>query len=473
MTAEALRAAFDAQREAFAAGAPDVARSLEALALLRDGLRARQGELLEAVSDDFGGRAFEETRMLELFPVYDRIRHARGHLREWARRRRVRSSWFLWPSRAFIQYQPLGVVGVMGVWNYPILLTLGPVVEALAAGNHVIVKPSEIGPRSAEVLAALIADVFPPAYVHCVTGGPDVGASFSALPFDHLFFTGSARVGRLVMRAAAANLTPVTLEMGGKSPAIVHGSYPLGRAVERLMAGKLYNAGQTCVAPDYVLLPEGREAEFEAAARRVVAALYPSLVANPDYTRIVNRRHYDRLRGLLDDAESSGARVVTINPAGEPFTAEQRVLPPVLVFDPAADLAVMQEEIFGPILPVVTYASLDDAIDFVNARPRPLALYYFDEDERRVDHMLARTLSGGVTINDCVYHLAQHNLPFGGVGASGMGHHHGFNGFETFSKKRGVMVQPRWTPTAWLRPPYDGRHARLVRGLLRLSLRSR
>jgi coniferyl-aldehyde dehydrogenase len=347
------------------------------------------------------------------------------------------------------------------------------VIDAIAAGNHVMIKPSEITPRSAAVIAGIVADTFPPGYVTCVTGGADVAAAFSALPFDHLFFTGSTRVGTLVMQAAAKNLTPVTLELGGKSPAILHEGFPLRRAVERVMVGKLYNAGQTCVAPDYVLLPEGREAEFEDEARRVVASLYPRLVDNRDYTRIVSNVHYARLRALVDDAVRCGARVVEINPAGERGTPENRVLPPTLVFGATGEAAVMREEIFGPVLPVVTYRTLDEAIAFVNARPRPLALYYFDNDASRVDRVLSSTLSGGATINDCIYHLVQHNLPFGGVGPSGQGHYHGFDGFQSFSKKRGVMVQSRWSATSLFRPPYGRRSGRILDALLGRALRPR
>jgi coniferyl-aldehyde dehydrogenase len=469
MTAETLRGLLDTQRAAFGRGAPDYRARMRALATLRDGIAARRDELARAVSDDFGGRAHEETLLLELFPLFDQIRHARRHLKRWMRRKRVRSSWFLEPSRAFYQYQPLGVVGVIGAWNYQLLLTLGPLVDALAAGNHVMLKPSEITPRSAEVIARIIAEAFPPEYVTCVTGGPEVASEFTALPFDHLFFTGSTRVGELVMKAAAANLTPVTLELGGKSPAIVHDSYSVARAAERIVMGKLFNAGQTCVAPDYVLLPAGREAEFEAEARRVVAMLYPRLADNPDYTRIVSPRHFERIEGLIADAREKGARVVPLG--AETGTADDRLIPPTLVFAPGDGMEVMREEIFGPVLPIVTYRTLDEAIGYVNARPRPLALYYFDESARRVDEVLARTLSGGVTINDCVFHLGQHNLPFGGVGPSGMGHYHGFDGFVTFSKKRGVMVQRRWAATSLLRAPYAGRSRTMIEALLRIALR--
>jgi coniferyl-aldehyde dehydrogenase len=467
---QALNARLEAQRDAFARGAPSYARRMHALAALRDAVRARQDELARAVSADFGGRAQEETLLLELFPFYDQIRHARGHLKRWMQRHRVPSTWFLRPSRAFYQYQPLGVVGVIGAWNYQLLLTLGPVVDALAAGNHVMVKPSEITPRSAETIASIISHTFPPDYVACVTGGPDVASAFAALPFDHLFFTGSTRVGQLVMEAAAANLTPVTLELGGKSPAIVHESYPLARAVERIIAGKLYNAGQTCVAPDYVLLPAGHETAFEAEARRVASTLFGGFAGNPDYTRIVNARHYDRLRALLEDAQMRGGRLVSLAPGIAASQDGDRLLPPTLVFNPNDTMTLMREEIFGPVLPVVPYRALEDAIAFVNARPHPLALYYFDHDERRVDAVLRNTMSGGVTINDCLLHLGQHNLPFGGVGPSGMGQYHGFDGFVTFSKKRGVMVQRRWSGASLLRPPYR-RKGHLIAALLKMASR--
>ncbi|HUO61135.1 MAG TPA: coniferyl aldehyde dehydrogenase [Candidatus Acidoferrales bacterium] len=468
-TAQNLPRLLQMQRDSFMQGAPTYDERMRALATLRDSLRTHQEELLRAVSEDFGGRAREETLMLELFPLFDQIQHARSHLRSWMKRRWVRSSWFLLPSRAFHQYQPLGVVGVIGAWNYQVYLTLGPAVDAITAGNHVMLKPSEIAPRSAEVIARIVADCFPPEYVTCVTGGPEVASAFASLPFDHLFFTGSTRVGRMVMQAAAANLTPVTLELGGKCPAILHESYPMETAVHRIVSGKLFNAGQTCVAPDYVLLPEGKEAEFEARVRRRAASLYPELKENPDYTRIVSHRHFERLSGLVADARAKGARLVELASA-EQGSLDDKVFVPTLVFNPTDAMGVMQEEIFGPILPVVTYRTLDEAVAYVNSRPRPLALYYFDEDMSRINHVLERTMSGGVTLNDCIYHLAQHNLPFGGVGPSGMGHYHGFDGFVTFSKKRAVMLQRRFSSMAVMRPPYKNRR-RLFESLLKMALR--
>jgi len=471
-TAEELRAALDVQRAALARGAPDYKRRLDALAALRDGVRAHEDDLVAAIAADYGGRAREETLLLELLPLYDQIRHARRHLRSWMKRRRVGSTWFLLPSRAFIMYQPLGVVGVIGAWNYQLVLTLGPLVDALAAGNHVILKPSEITPRSAELVARIIAERFPPEYVTVFAGPARVGAAFSALPFDHLIFTGSTRLGPTVMKAASENLTPVTLELGGKSPAIVHSSFPLPVALRRILVGKLYNAGQTCIAPDYLMVPHGSESDVERETKRIVGELYPRLVQNPDYTRIVNPSHYERLRSVVREAEEGGARIVEINPASERCSVENKVMPPTLVFQPPLDASIMRDEIFGPILPVVTYRSLDEAIAFVNARPRPLALYYFDNDHGRVNEVLERTISGGVTINDVILHIGQHNLPFGGVGASGMGHYHGLAGFLTFSKQKGVMVQRRWAPAALFAPPFGSRVQRLISLVLGLVRRS-
>ena len=463
-----LAQALATQRAAFARGAPDDAARIAALDALRDGLRAHEAELVQAVSDDYGGRAHEETLLLELFPLYEAIRHARRHLRRWMRRRRVRGAWALMPGRAFVMYQPLGVVGVVGAWNYQLLLTLGPLVDGIAAGNHVILKPSEVTPRSAALIERIVAERFAPEYLTVITGGPETAAAFSALPFDHLVFTGSTRVGHLVMRAASEHLTPVTLELGGKSPAIVHESFPLDVAVRRIMVGKLYNAGQTCIAPDYLLVPAGREAEVEAAAARVVRELYPTLAGNADYTRIVTPAHLDRLRGAVGEAEARGARVVRIAPAHEVVQPGDRLLAPTLVFGAPDDCSLMREEIFGPVLPVVSYGALDEAIAYVNARPRPLALCYFDHDAGRVDRVLRRTISGGVTINDVLLHVAQPNLPFGGVGASGMGHYHGFDGFEQLSKKKGVMVQGRASALGLFHPPYGPRTTRLIRLVLRM-----
>src|SRR5579885_2696547 len=411
VTKDLLIQLLQSQQSAFAAHPPDLERRRAALASLRDILVEHDADIAAAISADFRGRSGDETRMLEILPTLDLIRHARKSLAKWMKPKPARSTWFLLPSRAYTIVQPLGVFGVMGAWNYPLYLTFGPLVSALSAGNHVMLKPSEKAPRIAELLARLIAERFPPEYVAVVTGDVDVSRQFASLPFDHLIFTGSTSVGTQIMRAASEHLTPVTLELGGKSPAIVHESFPLRLAMQRILAGKLYNAGQTCIAPDYLLVPRALEPQVEAAAREIVPSLYPTLVANADYTRIHSDAAYTRLATVLDEARASGARVLPLNPAKEPCSVDNAVFPPTLVFGAPPESRLLTDEIFGPLLPVVTYDSLDDAITYVNARPRPLALYYFDNDTRRIDRVVNRTISGGVTVNDVVYHIAQHNLP--------------------------------------------------------------
>jgi coniferyl-aldehyde dehydrogenase len=460
-----LTAMLASQRAAFGQQPPDADKRIQALRALLKAVRGRREEFVRAISEDFGGRAREETLLLEVFPLVDTIRHTIRQLPRWMRPRAAAAGWQFLPGRARVIYQPLGVVGIIGAWNYPLLLSVSPLVSALAAGNHAMLKPSELAPRTAEVLARIIADLFPDKYVTVVTGGQETGAAFASLPFDHLLFTGSTRVGKLIMRSASENLTPVTLELGGKSPALVHSDFPAHTAAARIMVGKLYNAGQTCIAPDYVLVEAGAREEFVRLASQAATGMYPRLVDNPDFTRIVNRNHYQRLRGLVADAALKGAEMAELNPAREAVNEQNRVFPPTLLWNVNDQMTVMREEIFGPVLPVVTYRSLDEAISYINSRPRPLALYYFDNNSKRVESVLARTTSGGVTVNDTILHIAQNDLPFGGVGASGMGSYHGFDGFLTFSKKKGVFLQSRFTTLGLLRPPY-GALARRVTDFL-------
>jgi coniferyl-aldehyde dehydrogenase len=462
-----LRELFEKQRKAFRHSPPDYKKRLASLKLLEAVVIDRQLEIVHATNEDFGGRARQETLALELAPLVDAICHTRRHLAGWMRPRRVRAGLNFFPATARILYQPLGVIGVIGAWNYPTLLTLAPLVDAIAAGNHALVKPSELAPASAELLQKIIADNFPEDYVAVVTGDAKVAAEFAALPFDHLIFTGSTRVGKLIMRAASENLTPVTLELGGKCPAIVHPEFPLQTAVERILTGKLYNAGQTCLAPDYVFVHESQQDEFTKIAREVAQGLYPQWNGNPDYTRIINKHHYERLCDYVRDAAARGARVIPLGEKTEECNAENRVFPPVILQKVDDAMRVMQEEIFGPILPVLTYRDLEEALRYVNDRPHPLALYYFDYNSSRIDRVLRSTVSGGVTVNDVIYHIAQNNLPFGGVGSSGMGHYHGKAGFEAFSKKKGVLIQSRFSALAFLRPPYGPLSERVIRFLLR------
>jgi len=418
-----------------------------------------------AIAADFGHRSTHETRLLELFPSLEAVRHTRSHFAAWMKPQRKPASIWFHPGRARVIPQPLGVVGIIVPWNYPLFLAISPLAAALAAGNRVMVKMSEFTPRTGELLAELAGRYFDPGVVSVVLGDASVGADFARLPFDHLLFTGSTRVGHDIMRAAADNLTPVTLELGGKSPAIVGADYPLQKAAERIMVGKLLNAGQTCIAPDYVLVPAGREQAFVEAARAVVARCWPDIANTPDYTAIVNDRHYQRLQGYLDDARERGATLVPLSDA--PPDATRRRLPPLVLLDVDDGMRVMQDEIFGPLLPVLPYADLDAAIDWVNQHPRPLALYYFGNDGAQRDRVLNETVAGGVTINDTLLHIAQEELPFGGVGPSGMGHYHGFEGFRSFSKQKAVFYQSRFNGMSLFNPPYGALFERLAKFLIR------
>ena len=462
-----LDADFSRHRGAFA-GQPfpgadvriDLLRRLEAL------VKEHADEWANAISRDFGNRSRHETQLLEIFPSLEGIRHARRHLRHWMRpQRRSTSFWFL-PGRSTVVAQPLGVVGIVVPWNYPLYLAIGPLLAALAAGNRAMVKMSETTPATGELLERLVGRHFEGGEITVVNGGPDVAQAFCRLPFDHLLFTGSTGIGRQVMHAAAENLTPVTLELGGKSPAIVGRGFPVAEAAGRVMYGKCLNAGQTCIAPDYALVPEESVAAFISAAQRTVAALYPTLAANPDYTAIVDDRHRVRLAQLLDAALGEGATQFVINPAGEDLAGTGKCAPTLLT-GVDGSMAVMREEIFGPLLPVVPYGRLEEAIAFVNARPRPLALYLFEHDRAAIDRVVSHTVSGGVTVNETILHIAQDDLPFGGVGASGMGHYHGREGFDTFSKRKAVFRQSRLNGLKLFRAPYGRRFESLVRLLLR------
>ena len=474
---QALREVFDLHQRAFRQYAPlGHAKRMEALDTLLQSVFKYEDILIEAVNTDFGQRSASETRLLEIFPVVDEIRYVKRNLRRWMQTRSVSVNWQFLPSRAKIIYQPLGVVGVIGTWNYPVLLTLSPLVNALSAGNHVMIKPSELAPLTADVIRQMVSEVFPEDYVTVITGDKDVSQAFAALPFDHLLYTGSDRVGRLVMKAAAENLTPVTLELGGKSPALVHESCSTAMAADRICSAKFWNAGQTCVAPDYALVSSRKVDEFVRDSENVISRRFSQPSSSGDYTHMISAAAWHRMQDLVDDARSKGAQIIRRDSAHETFTAENRVYPPTLVLGAEDSMRVLQEEIFGPILPIVTYSSFEEAIAFINARPHPLALYYFDQNSSRIKKVLEQTVSGGVTINDCIFHLPQHGLPFGGVGPSGMGAYHGFDGFATFSKKKGVLLQNTMVGSILSRafkPPYSSRSDRMIAFLLkRNELRS-
>lgn len=463
---EPLESVFLALKSAKDSAVPDHAARQARLKMLERLLLENAGALSEAVSRDFGNRSIHETQLLEIFPALQAVRGARKHLRSWMKPRRGWASmWFL-PARTEIRCQPLGVVGIIVPWNYPVMLSVGPLVAALAAGNRAMIKMSEFTPRTGELFAALVARYFPQGPVAVVNGGPETGKAFAALPFDHLLFTGSTAVGRNVMRAAAENLVPVTLELGGKSPAIVAPDFPIDVAAGRILFGKCVNAGQTCIAPDYVLLPKGSETQFIAAARSAVGRLYPRLKDNPDYTSIIDDRHAQRLAGHLQDARAKGAVVAEINPAGEDLSGCRKIAP-TLVTQVNDAMRIMQDEIFGPLLPLLSYESLDEAIGYVNNHPRPLALYCFSNHQPSVERVLNETTTGGVTVNETLLHISQENLPFGGVGPSGMGHYHGRFGFETLSKQKAVFYQSRLNGLKLFWPPFGKRFEGLMRLLLR------
>jgi coniferyl-aldehyde dehydrogenase len=446
---------------------PDLATRRRRLAALEALVADNLERIAQAINLDFGRRPERETRLLEGFPALAGIRHARHHVASWMRpRRRAASRWLL-PGRTLLMPQPLGVVGIVSPWNYPLLLTVAPLAAALAAGNRAMLKLSEVTPRTAQELAALVAQYFREDEVAVVQGDAAAGAAFSSLPFGHLLFTGAGRIGRAVMHAAADNLTPVTLELGGKSPAIVAAGYPLEHAADRITFGKCINAGQTCVAPDYALVPAGAERAMLEALRAATDRMYPDLPFNKDFAHIVSERHFARLAAMLEEARAAGAEIVPLSSSmTEPDPARRR-FPPVAIVNPPESSRLMRDEIFGPLLPVLGYRDLDQAIAFVNARERPLALYLFDRDPARVRRLLERTLSGGATVNDVFLHVAEETLPFGGVGASGMGAYHGRAGFETFSKMRPVFLQSRWAGIALLNPPFGARFDRMVRWMLR------
>lgn len=462
-----VQAPYDRLRDAWnlQERAPTAGERVSLLGKLADWIIEHQTEVAAAIDADFGGRSSHETLMAEVWIVITAIRHAQKHLSRWMRPQRRGVYWVLMPATAQVQRQPLGVVGIIAPWNYPFQLSILPLVTAIAAGNKALVKPSELTPHTTELVARLIAEVFPKDHVDTVTGGAEVGAAFAALPFDHLFFTGSTRVGRLVMQAAAKNLTPVTLELGGKSPTWVHPSFDLKTAADRIAGGKWLNAGQTCIAPDYVMLPGDRVQGFVEHLEAAVVERFPTLADNGDFTAILSEKHRSRLLGLVEDAVSKGAVAHWLHPEGAADGSGK--LGPVALTGVTDEMVVMQEEIFGPVLPILAKASVDEAVQYINANPRPLAMYVFDHDRTRVDAMLARTTAGGVTVNDCLLHIANEELPFGGVGASGMGAYHGEAGFLRFSHEKAVFYQSRLNGGFVIKPPYG----KAVETLLKVVIR--
>lgn len=461
-----LSALLERQRKAWSANPPDRAQRMADMAALREAVVRRMPDLVAAMQADFGHRSRHESLISDGVIVLQEIDHVRKHLRRWMRPKRRFADWLFWPARTELQYRAVGVVGIISPWNYPVNLGLVPLVTAIAAGNHVMLKPSEYTPHTSRALTELFAEVFPPERVSVVEGGAELAARFAALPFDHLFFTGSTAVGRKVMAAAAPNLTPLTLELGGKSPAIIAADYPIETAAARIAAGKFFNAGQTCIAPDYVLVPRAKRDALVDALRQCVERSYPDFSQNQDFTSIINEGHFNRLRGLVDEARAAGARIISL-PNDAAHDPARRRFAPTLVLDAPLDSRLMQEEIFGPVLPLVPYDTLDQALQLIAALPRPLALYHFDHDRKRTRRVIAAQLAGGVNVNDCLLQFGQTHLPFGGIGPSGMGQYHGHAGFLAMSKQLPIMYQSRWPSWALMRPPYGKLAERLIGWLVR------
>jgi coniferyl-aldehyde dehydrogenase len=441
---------------------PSAQQRINALKALKHALLIHRSQLLQAVDKDFGGRSHDETDFAELLPCVMSIDFTVKHLRAWMKVSRRHRGWLFFPGSNQVHYQPLGVVGIMVPWNYPVQLSILPLVSVLAAGNRAIIKLSEFSPATNQVIKQLLANCFSEEQVAIVEGEVEIASAFAGQAWDHLIFTGSTAVGRTVMSAAAQNLTPVTLELGGKSPALVTSNTDISIAAERICFGKSLNAGQTCIAPDYVLLPEGQQEAFITAYHSAFKKLYPSLKNNPDYTAIVNERQWQRLGGLLADAQAKGAVITEINPDKENLDGSRKMAPR-LIMQVQDDMQIMQEELFGPILPLITYRTFNEALEYINARPRPLALYLFSQNKKEQQHVLTHTHAGGVTINSTLFHVVQDDLPFGGIGASGMGHYHGYEGFLALSKAKSVHVKGRIDFTFMIYPPYGGRIQRFIK----------
>ena len=457
------------KQKQLAEGIPSAAVRKDRLQRCIDLLVDNKDTLPDALNEDYGGRSPNLTQMSEIMQGIAHYKHALKNLDKWMKveKRPAPFPMGLLGSRTEIRYQPKGVVGIMAPWNFPMAMVFNPLCNALAAGNRAMVKPSEFNPKTAALIEELIGKYFSPDEVYAVNGGPEVGAAFSAIPFDHLLFTGATTIGQKVMEAAATNLTPVTLELGGKSPVIIDADYDITLAAERIINGKIMNSGQVCISPDYVFVPESGLESFIDTARSTFATMFPTVLGNPDYTAVVNDRHYERITGYINEAQAAGARVESLG--SEALQAGDRRVPVHLVINPDDQLGVMRDEIFGPILVVKTYRDVESCINYINARPTPLAFYYFGDDKARQNHVLDSTLSGGATVNNVTMHVGSCDLPFGGVGKSGIGNYHGIEGFKTFSHARSVFRQGKidLAKIAGTLPPYTDKIEKMLDGQIK------
>ena len=474
MSAQQMQDILSSQKRAYLNdGVVSTALRIDRLERAVNVLKNNQQNFVDAMTADFGHRSEHQSVFTDIASSIGPLRHAQKHVAGWQKKQKRKVTpgvLALLGAKAWVEYQPLGVVGVISPWNFPVNLTFAPLAGILAAGNRCMIKPSEYTPETSKAMAIALAEEFDADEISVITGGPETGANFSGLAFDHLLFTGATSVAKHVMRAAAANLVPVTLELGGKSPVVISRSAPMATTTDALMTGKMQNAGQICLAPDYVFVPEERMGEFVESSKQSVAKMYPTLVDNPDYTSVVNERHFERINNYVEEARGNGVEVVEINPAEEDFRQQPaNKIPPTLVINPPEDSAIMQEEIFGPVLAVKSYAQLDETISYVNDHDRPLGLYYFGTDQKEVDQVLGETTSGGVTLNDVLMHISQENLPFGGVGPSGTGSYHGEDGFRSFSHTKAVFRQAKFNPAEklGLRPPYGDKLMNLLKGQMK------
>jgi coniferyl-aldehyde dehydrogenase len=452
---QAMNQTLSTQKQAFRQNPmPSADERIENLKRLKAAILSYEVDICDAINKDFGSRSKDETLIAEVMSSISGINYCMKNVRKWMRPSKRHVSVLFKPASAKVMYQPKGVVGIIVPWNYPVFLAFGPLTFALAAGNRAMVKMSEFTPHTSALVKQIIEETFDPSLVSVVTGEAEVAVEFSKKPFDHMLFTGSTSVGRHVMHAAADNLMPVTLELGGKSPAIVAPDAPMDDAVDRICFGKSMNAGQTCVAPDYILCPHDQIADFVDEYRDTFARLYPNIKENDDYTAVIDDRQYQRLQGMIQDARDKGAEIYEINPANENMTQGTRKMPLHIVLNATDDMQVLQEEIFGPILPVVGYSNMTDAINYINDRPRPLALYYFGYNTEEQEYVMEKTHAGGVCLNDAIMHVACDDVPFGGIGPSGMGAYHGHEGFLTFSHAKSVFNRPKLNSGKLAYAPY-------------------
>lgn len=459
----ALTALLDRQRAAFYKNGMSTAKQrVESLNILAAAIGEYKHKIVDAISTDFGHRSPHETMAIDILTPLSEILLTKRKIKSWMKTRKAPFSMLTATGRGYIKYQPKGVVGIMGAWNYPAYLMFSPLTCIIAAGNHSMIKPPDASVALGEVLKEMFAKNFDENHIAVVTGDVNTSIEFSKLPFDHLMYTGSSSIGRSVMIEAAKNLTPVTLEMGGKSPAIVADDYSMDKATTRVLSGKCLNSGQTCIAPDYVLISKRREKEFIDTCMTKLAKRYPSLVDNEDITWIVNDRHFHRINALIDDAVAKGAVKHQFNPTKQPIPAGKRIIPQTFLTNVNDSMDIMHSEIFGPVLPIVPVESPKEAVDYVNARPRPLALYYFGSDKKEADYIMTNTISGGACINETVLHALSETMAFGGVGPSGLGGYHGFDGFTEFSHKKSIFKQGMLSLPSILTPPYNGQKVRKV-----------